>query len=267
MQARVPLLARLVAALHILGSLLSLLAALAILGVSAGLAAFAGQYTSIVVELFGGAVAWAVCSLVLGAVLLFLVGRGLWSGRQWARVSVILFCMLDITWNILGRDQLSVAGLVVDGLLLLYFVLSGRVRASFRREGSRAAMVARALVAALLSLGISAGPPLLDVMRRSPTARLCRELVKSCPTVPGARERCEEASALIVAKSKDGEETLESAARCLEEPQRCTNPKSLTDGIALAHAAVTLVLIYPATCATKKDVEQIKELIRQRAKR
>ena len=267
MQARVPVLARVVAVLYILGSLLSLVAALGILGVSVGLAAFAGQYTSIVVDLFGGAVAWAVGSLVLGAILLFLVGRGLWRGRQWARVTVILFCLLDIAWNIIGREQLSVAGLVVDGLLLLYFALSGRVRASFRREGARAAMLARALLAAVLSLGISAGPPLLDLMRRSPEARLCRQLVKSCPGVPRARERCEEAAALLASKSKDGEETLENAARCLEEPRRCTNPKSLTDGVALAHAAVTLVLIYPATCATKTDVEQIKKLIRQRAKR
>jgi len=267
MQAKVPVLARLLATLSLLGSLLSLVAALAVLGVGAGLAAFAGPYTAIAVDLFGGTVAWAVGSLTLGAILLFLVGRGLWRGRQWARVAVILFCLIDIAWNLLGRDQLSVMALVIDGLMLLYFVISGRVRASFRREGSRAAMLARALLAALLSLGISAGPPLLDLMRRSPAARLCRELVKSCPGAPRARERCEEAAALLASKSSDGEETLENAARCLEEPRRCTNPKSLTDGIALAHAAVTLVFVYPATCATKKDVEQIKKLIQQQAKR
>ena len=77
-----------------------------------------------------------VVMLLLG-ILEFFIARGLWKGRNWARIFVIIFSIIGILWAVFGFIQgsfmNSAISLVLSGLIGGYLLFSHGVKEAFSR--------------------------------------------------------------------------------------------------------------------------------------
>ncbi|MCP8309884.1 MAG: hypothetical protein L6M37_04105 [Candidatus Methylarchaceae archaeon HK02M1] len=72
-------------------------------------------------------------SLVIG-VIWFILGWGLWNGKNWARIIVIVFSILGIIGGLLPLVYLDVSGLVVVviDIIVIYYLTRPHVVAFFK---------------------------------------------------------------------------------------------------------------------------------------
>jgi len=97
-------------------------------------------------EIFGGFIGAGETALTGGlliglgivfialAVLFVFVGRGLWKGQNWARITNIVFSVIGILgaiWNIVLGQYSAIAGLLLNGLIGGYLIFSKSVKAAF----------------------------------------------------------------------------------------------------------------------------------------
>ncbi len=76
-----------------------------------------------------------IIMIALG-VLCFFVGRGLWKGKQWARIVAIILAILGIIGAVMGMVQGNVSGNIVSLIIHLiiggYLLLSKGVKQAFK---------------------------------------------------------------------------------------------------------------------------------------
>ncbi len=113
--------------------------ALVILGI--GLLLGAGFISSLVSEipviqtLGAGLFVFAGIILILLSVLIFLLARGLWKGKSWARIVVIVLSAVGAFQSLMGIMQGDIANsvfnLAVNLIIFFYFLLNKNVRKAF----------------------------------------------------------------------------------------------------------------------------------------
>jgi len=94
-----------------------------LLGIGAGLIGLAGIWYGLSEEEFGGMV-----FAVVVAVLEFLLARGVWRLKNWARIIVIVLQSLGILAGIVGLfsgNVLNLVGLAIGGYILYWFASHG----------------------------------------------------------------------------------------------------------------------------------------------
>lgn len=83
-----------------------------------------------------GGVIIVVGVIVLGiAVLYFFIGKGLWKGKNWARIVAIVFAALGFLGSIsslISGNISSIVMLVIDGFIAWYLIFSKEAKAFFR---------------------------------------------------------------------------------------------------------------------------------------
>ncbi len=115
-----PVVVSILAVLAYIGAVFSLLGGIAMLFGSAFLGAMLAKLIPSMAML---ATAGTVLLIVLGiifiglAVLDYFVGKGLWNGKNWARILVIIFAALGVLGSIW---PFNIVGLVIDGLVVWY---------------------------------------------------------------------------------------------------------------------------------------------------
>lgn len=70
------------------------------------------------------------------AILMFFLGRGLWKGQEWARITEIVLAFFGTILSIsdlIGGNYISVMWLLVDVLIGSYLLFSKEVRRTFSR--------------------------------------------------------------------------------------------------------------------------------------
>lgn len=75
--------------------------------------------------------------VVLGVILIvmsvvdFFIGVGLWNGKRWARIWVIIFCALGILSAIINGILVNLGSLIINLAIGLYFYLDKDVKKAF----------------------------------------------------------------------------------------------------------------------------------------
>jgi len=97
------------------------------------------NYDTVISELEDNLGVWVtiLLSLFLIAVgvIAFLIARGLWNGKEWARITQIIlsaaFAVIAII-NLIGGEWSSVLSLAVNGLIAGYLSLNKKVKEFFK---------------------------------------------------------------------------------------------------------------------------------------
>ncbi|MBS3074316.1 hypothetical protein J4447_02550 [Candidatus Pacearchaeota archaeon] len=122
----VPTLVKVIAVLYYIGAVLFVLAGIMMIaGAGAtGLMAFMPFYS-----IFGAGllIIGAIIFIAVG-VLEFFVGRGLWQGRNWARITAIVLAVLGLISALISFSILSI---IIDALIAGYLLFSKDVKAAF----------------------------------------------------------------------------------------------------------------------------------------
>jgi|SRR3989344_149147 len=75
--------------------------------------------------------------MIVFGILGFFIGRGLWKGRNWARIVAIIFACLGILIAIISMIQGSIISnifsLVINGIIGGYLLFSSKVKEAFAR--------------------------------------------------------------------------------------------------------------------------------------
>jgi hypothetical protein len=130
-RAGVPTGVKVISVLYYIAALLFLMGGLALIIGSNALNSVLGTLGPLVAIL--GSVA-GIIFLAL-AVLFFFVGKDLWRGRNWARVTVLVLSALGILsglYAIALGDLTSITGLVINLIIGGYLLLNRSVKAAFR---------------------------------------------------------------------------------------------------------------------------------------
>jgi len=125
---------KIIAVLNYIGAgLLALFGLLAIVG--------GGMFASVINEIpllgvLGGGIFIVVGIILIAlAVLLFFIGRGLWKGKNWARIVEIIFAILGVIMAIVGMFSTGIASnivsLVFNGLIGGYLLFNTKVKEAF----------------------------------------------------------------------------------------------------------------------------------------
>jgi hypothetical protein len=123
----VPTGVKVIAVLYYIGAVLTILG---------GIMMFIGSgfLATIVPFLSGFAIAGGVLMLALG-VLGFFIGRGLWNGRNWARIVALIFAVIGLVGAIMGMVGGAIGsnifGLIINGLIGWYLGLNANVKQAF----------------------------------------------------------------------------------------------------------------------------------------
>jgi len=133
------------AVLNFLAGFLALLLGITLLGFGALLSAatLSGATQNPQIETFLAAIgALAGVIVLILAIIILLIGRGLWKGSNWARILIMIFLVLGVlsnAWSIVQGVQLSIAltALAVPivslliGIFFLYYLTRSNVTAFF----------------------------------------------------------------------------------------------------------------------------------------
>ncbi len=64
----------------------------------------------------------------------FFIGRGIWKGKNWARIIVIVFSAIGILFSLFGafaRNTIAIIGLIVNIAIGGYLLLSKEAKSAF----------------------------------------------------------------------------------------------------------------------------------------
>ena len=87
------------------------------------------QIDSLFVPIILGSLAVVGLLFIAFGILDIFVGRGLWKGRQWARVLTIIFMAIGLITSIFSFDFVTI---VISALIGGYLLFSRKVKAAFR---------------------------------------------------------------------------------------------------------------------------------------
>ncbi len=138
-ERKVPLGIKVISILGLIGAIITFIFGLVILvaGIVGG--TFASQILESLGNSSGNAVVASVLvsSLMLGGILIvlwavveFLIARGLWRGRNWARIITGIFA---IVWFVSSLLNLNFLGVVIAGLIGYYLWFSKEAKAYYSR--------------------------------------------------------------------------------------------------------------------------------------
>ena len=133
MAGKLPTGVKVISILYYIGAGFSLLFGLLFL-VGAG---FMGTLASQIplLGLFGSGLSVAIGIIIIGlGVLAILVGRGLWKGKNWARIVAIIFAALAVLSgfsSIIKGSYSSLFGLAINLLVGGYLLFSNNVKSAF----------------------------------------------------------------------------------------------------------------------------------------
>ena len=136
-EGSVPVGAKIISVFYYIGAVFGILAGIMFL-IGAGLIA------SVAEQLFPGfGVLGSSISLIVGIVILvfailnFFIGRGLWKGRNWARIVVIIFSVTGLLGGIFyivqGNLLNGIVSTFISGLIAGYLLFSKSVKEAFSK--------------------------------------------------------------------------------------------------------------------------------------
>ncbi len=119
------------AVLAYIGAAFSLLGGIAMLFGSALIGPFLAKMPDYSAMASWGGIAFILFGLFLiaCAVLNFFVGKGLWKGKNWARILVLIFSSLSALSSLMSFD---LVGLVISGLIIWYLGFNKKVIPYFK---------------------------------------------------------------------------------------------------------------------------------------
>lgn len=133
----IPTLVKVLAILSYIGAGLCLLT-IPILILWGGLISSAlGVFGSVFSALGASIVVWGVIMLLVGAVLSFFIGRGLWKGKNWARILEIVFSALAILsglYNMItgSASFMGIVNVLISGAIGGYLLFNKEAKAYFK---------------------------------------------------------------------------------------------------------------------------------------
>ena len=135
-EKQVPTLVKVIAILDYIGAGLCLIT-IPILLLWGGLISSAlGAFGSVFSAFGSTIVIFGVVMLIIGALLSFFIGRGLWKGKNWARILSVIFSILAIITIISSMATgtfsfMGVVNLLVNGAIGGYLLFSKEVKKAF----------------------------------------------------------------------------------------------------------------------------------------
>ena len=132
MSGSVPVGVKVISILYIIGAVISVIAGVSLFFGSSALAGLLGTFGSVL----GGALFVVGIILVGVGVLGFFIGRGLWKGKNWARITAIVLALIGFVLTliaVIGGSLVvgNVISLVVDGVIAGYLLFSKSVKQAF----------------------------------------------------------------------------------------------------------------------------------------
>lgn len=139
-QKQIPVGVKIISVLDWIGAVIMILAGLLFIGL--GIFSFGGGASSIErLEQAGGLFAFLGAFALIGGIILLglgifyiFVARGLWKGRNWARIAQIIFACIGMMFAIFGLIQLkfgNIFSLVISCLIAGYLLFSKKVKEAF----------------------------------------------------------------------------------------------------------------------------------------
>jgi len=84
--------------------------------------------------MFGGAIIAFGILMIASGVLSFFIGRGLWKGQNWARITAGVFTIIGFLFallGIIGGNYSSLVTLIIEGLIVWYLLMNKGVKEAF----------------------------------------------------------------------------------------------------------------------------------------
>jgi hypothetical protein len=137
---QVPVLVKVIAVFGWIGSAIMILMGLAFLvigifSLNSGVDSIAGN------EGLGGIFAFLGAFALIGGIFMLAFGifyifvaRGLWKGKNWARIVQIIVACLGIIysiWGVINQQYSLIVSLIINGLIAGYFIFSKKVKEAF----------------------------------------------------------------------------------------------------------------------------------------
>lgn len=129
----VPVGVKIISVLYYIAAVVLIILGIALFG-GAGLVGYLASKIPFIAVLGSGIIAVAGIIVILLAVLSFFIARGLWKGKQWARIIVIIFAILGFISAIISLLKLDfsvIGSLVINGLIGGYLLFSENVKKAF----------------------------------------------------------------------------------------------------------------------------------------
>jgi len=130
----VPTGVKIISVLSYIGAVILFISGIALL-IGAG---FVGSLLAAIplIETLGAGLFVAGGIIMIGfGVLFFFIGRGLWKGRRWARIVVIVFAFLGVLMSIIsmimGGILTGIPSIIIDLAIGLYLLLNSSVKKAF----------------------------------------------------------------------------------------------------------------------------------------
>lgn len=117
--------------LSYIGAVFTLLAGLAMIFVADSILNLipSGVLSSIGITLTGSIMVFAGIVCILFGLLDYFVGRGLWNGKNWARILVLVFSVLSVVSSIVPFD---LGSLVIGGVIIWYLGFNENAKSYFK---------------------------------------------------------------------------------------------------------------------------------------
>ena len=132
--AGVPVGVKVISVLYYIGTVLLVLLGILMIVGGGAVGAYLGDLGGLG-SILGGALIVVGIIMIGMAVLSFFVARGLWKGKNWARIVAIIFAVLGLIGAIMGIVQGSISSnivsLIVNGVIGGYLLFSKGVKAAF----------------------------------------------------------------------------------------------------------------------------------------
>lgn len=133
--SEVPTGVKIISVLYYIGAVLLLLLGVLCIVASATIGAYLSGVTA-GLSFLGAAVFIILGIIMIGlAVLSFFVGRGLWKGQSWARITAIILTILgilEIIYNMINGEVASnIIGLIIELVIGGYLLFSQSVKDAF----------------------------------------------------------------------------------------------------------------------------------------
>ena len=131
--AKRPIGVTIIAVLAYIGSVFALLAGIAMLIGSAFIAPLIASIPGAAAFAALGAAAAIIGGIIMIAlaVLYFFLGKGLWNGKNWARIVILVFSVLGIL-SALTNPLAGIVGIVINAVIIWYLGFNKEAKNYFR---------------------------------------------------------------------------------------------------------------------------------------
>jgi hypothetical protein len=134
---RIPTGVKVISVLYYIGATILIISSIALIIGGAVLGSISNQYPLLeTLGIIGGGLLIFIGILVIGlGILFFFIARGLWKGKSWAKIIVIVFSLLEIIFAIFSISGGDIAGGIINIIISLiiggYLLLNNNVKTAF----------------------------------------------------------------------------------------------------------------------------------------